>query len=107
MIKRFHLEEWVAAFGLVLTILVTVRVKESAAAAAVGPYITASYWFTAPTSFANLAVTIARGFSDTFAGIRPLDVPILILAQFIGGVRGARGHRLAVRTDPGDAKQIS
>ena len=77
--------EWVATFGLLLTILVTVRVKESAVATAVGLYITAAYWFTASTSFANPAVTIARGFSDTFAGIRPLDVPNFILAQFIGG----------------------
>jgi glycerol uptake facilitator-like aquaporin len=77
--------EWVATFGLLLTILVTVRVRESAVAAAVGLYITAAYWFTASTSFANPAVTIARAFSDTFAGIRPIDAPEFIVAQFAGG----------------------
>jgi glycerol uptake facilitator-like aquaporin len=53
---------------------------------AVGLYITAAYWFTASTSFANPAVTIARSFSDTFSGIRPLDAPAFIVAQFIGAV---------------------
>jgi glycerol uptake facilitator-like aquaporin len=53
---------------------------------AVGLYITAAYWFTASTSFANPAVTIARGFSDTFAGIRPIDVPAFIAAQIVGAV---------------------
>jgi glycerol uptake facilitator-like aquaporin len=77
--------EWVATFGLLLTILVTVRVRESAVATAVGLYITAAYWFTASTSFANPAVTVARAFSDTFAGIRPIDAPGFILAQFAGG----------------------
>ncbi len=76
--------EGVATFGLLLTILATVKVKESAVAMAVGLYITAAYWFTASTSFANPAVTIARGFSDTFAGIRPTDVPWFIAAQIIG-----------------------
>ena len=78
--------EGVATFGLLLTILATVRVKESAVAMAVGLYITAAYWFTASTSFANPAVTIARGFSDTFAGIRPQDVPWFIVAQIIGAL---------------------
>lgn len=53
---------------------------------AVGAYITAAYWFTASTSFANLAVTIARTLSDTFAGIRPIDVPGLLVAQMVGAV---------------------
>ncbi len=65
------LAEVVATFGLVLTILATLKARESAVAMAVGLYITAAYWFTASTSFANPAVTIARGFSDTFAGILP------------------------------------
>lgn len=78
--------EGVATFGLLLTILATVKVKESAVAMAVGLYITAAYWFTASTSFANPAVTIARGFSDTFAGIRPTDVPWFIAAQIIGAL---------------------
>ena len=65
------LSEAVAAFGLVLTILLTLRANPAAVAASVGLYITAAYWFTASTSFANPAVTIARALSDTFAGIRP------------------------------------
>lgn len=76
--------EWVATFGLIFTILATLRVREEAVAMAVGLYITAAYWFTASTSFANPAVTIARAFSDTFAGIRPVDVAPFIVAQFIG-----------------------
>lgn len=78
--------EGVATFGLVLTILATLKARESAVAMAVGLYITAAYWFTASTSFANPAVTIARGFSDTFAGIRPQDVPLFVVAQLIAAV---------------------
>lgn len=78
--------EGIAAFGLVVTILATLKARESAVAMAVGLYITAAYWFTASTSFANPAVTIARGFSDTFAGIRPTDVPWFIVAQLLGAV---------------------
>ena len=78
--------EAVATFGLVTVILITVKVREGAVAMAVGLYITAAYWFTASTSFANPAVTIARGFSDTFAGIRPQDVAPFILAQLAGAV---------------------
>lgn len=80
--------EAVATFGLIVTILATLKVRESAVAMAVGLYITAAYWFTASTSFANPAVTIARGFSDTFAGIRPADVPYFIAAQLIAAVVG-------------------
>jgi glycerol uptake facilitator-like aquaporin len=78
--------EWVAAFGLVTTILLTLKAKADAVAISVGLYITAAYWFTASTSFANPAVTIARGLSDTFAGIRPVDVSLFIVAQMIGAV---------------------
>lgn len=78
------LSEWVAAFGLVLTILLTLRARPDAVAASVGLYITAAYWFTASTSFANPAVTIARALSDTFAGIRLVDVAPFILAQLAG-----------------------
>lgn len=78
--------EWVASFGLVLTILLTLKANSSAVAMPVGLYITAAYWFTASTSFANPAVTIARSLSDTFAGIRPSDVPPFVLAQLIGAV---------------------
>ena len=78
--------EWVATFGLVATILLTLKARASAVPMAVGLYITAAYWFTASTSFANPAVTIARGFSDTFAGIRISDVPAFVLAQFVGAI---------------------
>lgn len=75
--------EGIATFGLVLTILATLKAREGAVAMAVGLYITAAYWFTASTSFANPAVTIARGLSDTFAGIRPVDVPGFVAAQLV------------------------
>lgn len=78
--------EVVAAFGLVFTIFATLKARPQAVPMAVGLYITAAYWFTASTSFANPAVTIARGFSDTFAGIRPADVIPFIVAQLIGAV---------------------
>jgi glycerol uptake facilitator-like aquaporin len=81
--------EWVAAFGLVLTILLTLRANAAAVPTSVGLYITAAYWFTASTSFANPAVTVARAFSNTFAGIRPQDVPPFIVAQLIGAVMAA------------------
>lgn len=78
--------EVVATFGLVATILITLRTRPEAVATAVGLYITAAYWFTASTSFANPAVTIARGFSDTFTGIRPQDIPAFVGAEFIGAI---------------------
>ena len=78
--------EIVATFGLVGTILAGIRFRGDAVPWLVGLYITAAYWFTASTSFANPAVAIARGFSDTFAGIRMMDVPAFILAQIIGSI---------------------
>lgn len=78
--------EIVATFGLIFTILATLKAREEAVAMAVGLYITAAYWFTASTSFANPAVTIARGLSNTFAGIRPEDVAYFVAAQLIGAV---------------------
>lgn len=81
--------EFVATFGLLATILGTVRFRPDFTAVAVGLYITAAYWFTASTSFANPAVTIARGFSDTFAGIAPSGVPAFILAQAAGALVAA------------------
>jgi glycerol uptake facilitator-like aquaporin len=78
--------ECVACFGLVVTILLTLRASRAAVPTAVGLYITAAYWFTASTSFANPAVTVARALSNTFAGIRPLDVGPFIVAQLIGAV---------------------
>lgn len=77
--------EFVATFGLICVIWGSVRLRPSIVPFAVGAYITAAYWFTASTSFANPAVTIARCLSDTFAGIRPADVPWFVGAQFIGG----------------------
>ncbi len=78
------LAEFVAAFGLVATILGCLKARPEAVAYAVGLYITAGYWFTASTSFANPAVTLARSFTDTFSGIRPLDAPAFIAAQLLG-----------------------
>jgi glycerol uptake facilitator-like aquaporin len=77
--------EGVATFGLIFTILITLKVRQSAVAMAVGLYITAAYWFTASTSFANPAVTIARSLSDSFAGIQPSDVPWFLISQYVGG----------------------
>ena len=77
--------EFVATFGLVSVIWGCSRLRSDAVPFAVGAYITAAYWFTASTSFANPAVTLARCLSDTFAGIRPSDVPWFVAAQFLGG----------------------
>ena len=88
--------EAVATFGLVTVILNCARHKPEAVAAAVGTYITAAYWFTASTSFANPVVTIARAMTDTFSGIRPLDAPGFIAAQFIGAGLAALFHRWIV-----------
>jgi glycerol uptake facilitator-like aquaporin len=81
--------EFVATFGLVAMIWCVAKFRPNAVAFAVGAYITAAYWFTASTSFANPAVTIARMFSDTFAGIRPADAPWFILAQIAAGIVAA------------------
>ena len=78
--------EAVATFALVFTILMTLRARPSAVPAAVALVITAGYWFTASTSFANPAVTIARVFSNTFAGISPADAVWFIAIQFVGAV---------------------
>lgn len=82
------LAEVVATFGLIATILAGLRFRAEAVPWLVGLYITAAYWFTASTSFANPAVTIARAFSDTFAGIRPVDVPAFVLAEIAGALLG-------------------
>ena len=78
--------EFVATFGLVGTILACLKARPQAVPMAVGLYITAAYWFTSSTSFANPAVTIARGFSDTFAGIAPADVAAFIAVQLVAAV---------------------
>ena len=77
--------EFIATFGLVSVILSCGRFRPAAVPVAVAAYITAAYWFTASTSFANPAVTLARALTDTFAGIRPADVPVFVLAQICGG----------------------
>jgi glycerol uptake facilitator-like aquaporin len=78
--------EFVATFGLMSVIWGCSRFRPNAVPLAVASYITAAYWFTASTSFANPAVTIARSLSDTFAGIRPADVPFFIAAQLVGAL---------------------
>ena len=82
------LSEFVATFGLVTVIASCARHRASAVPFAVGAYIAAAYWFTASTSFANPAVTLARAVSDTFVGIRPADAPGFIAAQVLGGTAG-------------------
>lgn len=78
--------EFVATFGLLAVIFTTTRSQPSTTPHAVAAYITAAYWFTASTSFANPAVTLARACSDTFSGIRPADVPAFLAAQALGAV---------------------
>lgn len=81
--------EFIATFGLIVTIVGTSRHKPEAIATAVALYITAAYWFTSSTSFANPAITIARSLSNSFAGITPADVPGFILAQLAGALAGS------------------
>lgn len=80
------LSEGVATFGLLLTILVGARQRPTAIPALVAGYIVAAYWFTSSTSFANPAVAIARALTDTFSGIRPIDVPAFVAAQLGGAI---------------------
>ena len=83
------LGEAIATFGLVLTILGTVRHRREWVAPSVALYITAAYWFTSSTSFANPAITVARSLTDTFAGIAPQDAPSFIAAQLVGAALAA------------------
>ena len=85
--------EAVATFGLITVILNCARWKPEAIPAAVGAYITAAYWFTSSTSFANPAVTLARSLTDTFSGIRPADAPAFIAAQLVGAAMAAGLYR--------------
>jgi glycerol uptake facilitator-like aquaporin len=97
--------EAVATFGLLCTILGTARHRPTAVPFAVGAYIAAAYWFTASTSFANPAVTVARTLTNTFAGIRPVDAPGFIAAQVVGAVLALAVFRwlsrVSVRTGAG------
>jgi len=89
------LGEAIATFGLVLTILGTVRHRREWVPASVALYISAAYWFTSSTSFANPAITVARSLSDTFAGIAPNDAPMFVVAQLLGaGVAALVARRL-------------
>lgn len=83
------LGEAIATFGLILTILGTVRFRREWVAPAVALYITAAYWFTSSTSFANPAITVARTLTNTFAGISPHDAPLFIVAQLLGAALAA------------------
>jgi len=98
--------EFVATFGLISVIWGCSRLRSNAVPFAVGAYITSAYWFTASTSFANPAVTIARCFSDTFAGIRPVDVPWFIFAQFLGGLAATVVFRWLVPNLQVQAKDV-
>ncbi len=80
------LSEFIATFGLVCVVWGCSRSRPEAVPYAVGAYITAAYWFTSSTSFANPAVTVARSISDTFTGIRPGDAPLFVVAQLLGAV---------------------
>jgi len=92
--------EFVATFGLLAVIWGCARLRSSAVPFAVASYITAAYWFTASTSFANPAVTLARSATDTFAGIRPADAPAFIIAQLLGAAAATGLFRWLVPTLP-------
>jgi glycerol uptake facilitator-like aquaporin len=92
--------EFVATFGLLAVIWGCARRRAGSVPFAVGAYITAAYWFTSSTSFANPAVTIARAASDTFAGIRPVDVPGFVVAQLLGAAAATATFRWLVPALP-------
>jgi glycerol uptake facilitator-like aquaporin len=100
------LSEFVATFGLLATIWGCSRRRPGAVAFAVGAYITAAYWFTASTSFANPAATIARSMTNTFAGIRPIDVPGFILAQVAGAAAATAVFQWLVPASPAAVSRI-
>ncbi len=104
--SRQLLSEFVATFGLLSVIWGTVRSRPAAVPFAVGAYITAAYWFTPSTSFANPAVTIGRMFTDTFSGIRPADVPGFVAAQFAGAAAATLVFRWLVPTLPAIADEV-
>ena len=98
--------EFVATFGLLAVIWGCVRLRSSAVPFAVGAYITGAYWFTASTSFANPAVTLARSFTNTFAGIRPADAPAFILAQLLGAATATLLFSWLIPSLPRDAASV-
>ncbi len=98
--------EFVATFGLMAVIWGCVRFRSTAVPFAVAAYITAAYWFTASTSFANPAVTLARSASDTFAGIRPVDAPAFLVAQFAGAFVATALFRWLVPSLPKESAAV-
>ena len=98
--------EFVATFGLLAVIWGCARARVSAVPFAVAAYITAAYWFTASTSFANPAVTLARSVSDTFAGIRPADAPAFIVALLLGAAAATGLFRWLVPSLPSTAADV-
>jgi glycerol uptake facilitator-like aquaporin len=98
--------EFVATFGLLSVIWGCSRLRAEAVPVAVGLYITAAYWFTASTSFANPAVTVARSFTNTFSGIRPADAPGFIAAQLAGAIAATVVFRWMVPSLPNQAAEI-
>ena len=98
--------ESVATFGLLAVVWGCARLRSQAVPFAVAAYITSAYWFTASTSFANPAVTLARSASDTFAGIRPADAPAFIAAQLIGAGAATALFRWLIPTLPEDAEAV-
>jgi glycerol uptake facilitator-like aquaporin len=100
------LSEFVATFGLLAVIWGVARRRSTAVPFAVGAYITAAYWFTSSTSFANPAVTLARTASDTFAGIRPADAPAFIVAQLLGAAAATLLFRWLVPALPEVAPEV-
>ena len=98
--------EFIATFGLLAVIWGCSRRRAESVPMAVGLYITSAYWFTASTSFANPAVTIARSFTDTFAGIRPADAPAFIAAQLAGAIAATLLFRWLVPALPLQAKEV-
>ncbi len=99
------LAEAVAAFGLVLVILAAIRQRPEALPWLVGLFIGAAYWFTSSTSFANPAVAIARGFTDSFSGIRPMDVPGFVAAELAGAVAASLFARWLFKRDNASARK--
>jgi glycerol uptake facilitator-like aquaporin len=98
--------EFIATFGLMAVIWGCSRLRSSVVPFAVGAYITAAYWFTASTSFANPAVTLARAMTDTFSGIRPVDIPGFVAAQLVGAGAATLLFRWLVPALPSVAKDI-
>jgi glycerol uptake facilitator-like aquaporin len=99
--------EIVATFGLIVVVMAVSRFRSQAIALAVGLYITAAYWFTASTSFANPAVTIARAFTNSFSGIAPRDAAMFVAAQLIGALIGLATMRWFFATSDAPAREAT